>query len=216
MDDHNGGPPETDTSRDILEVFGAEAIAEAEKPPEPEEVDLGELGSRLNAIEATLSEIASQAAYLPPKLRRIGDRVDALSSGLAHDRCRSLLSELCSLDDIVQAGLAAQDEEQSDAALRTLGAVANLLRVLFERQGVSVIETEGAFDATVHQAVRSLPVDDPQFAGSVIEVDRRGFAVDGQVLRFAEVAVGRSDDTGDENSDSPQQNDSNEPPPLTI
>jgi molecular chaperone GrpE len=191
---------DTDTTLpEILEVFGAEPLTETGTDEAP--TDLTPTAStpateatdadRFAALEQAVGRLERQASFLPPKLRGLGERVDALASVLAHARTRTLLTEVVALDDLVRNGLTELDAGDEAAPARVLQALAATLSTLLEGQGVEEIGTDGDFDPTRHQAVRQLPVDEAQYDGAVLEVDRRGFAHGEQVLRFAEVAVGR-------------------------
>jgi molecular chaperone GrpE len=204
-DDTTSEDTET-TLPEILEVFGAQPLAEAgtdDAPtdmtpttPTPPVQDQDE--DRFTALEQAVGRLERQASFLPPKLRGLGERVDALASVLAHARTRTLLTEVVALDDLVRNGLSELDAGDEAAPTRVLQALAATLSTLLEGQGVEEIGTDGDFDPTRHQAVRQLPVDEAQFDGAVLEVDRRGFAHGDQVLRFAEVAVGHHTTTDPE------------------
>jgi molecular chaperone GrpE len=189
---------DTDTTLpEILEVFGAEPLAEAGTDEAPtDQTPTGTTPTatdddRFAALEQAVGRLERQASFLPPKLRGLGERVDALASVLAHARTRTLLTEVVALDDLVRNGMTELDAGDEAAPARVLQALAATLSTLLEGQGVEEIGTDGSFDPTRHQAVRQLPVDEAQYDGAVLEVDRRGFAHGEQVLRFAEVAVGR-------------------------
>lgn len=174
---------------EILEVFGAEPLEACEA--EAETTQSAPVLERLAAIEQALEHLQRQASFLPPKLRGLGERVDALGHTLSDSRARSLLLELLGLDDLVRAGLTLEAEGDAGAPARMLAALSASFDALFESQGLTEIATDGDFDPTRHQAVRQLAVDEAEHNGVVLEVDRRGFAHGGRVLRFAEVAVGR-------------------------
>ncbi len=57
-----------------------------------------------------------------------------------------------------------------------------------ERQGVASIDTDGPFDTKLHQAVSTVEtaLHEP---GQIVEVVRRGFTLEGTVLRYAQVKV---------------------------
>lgn len=160
---------------------------------------------RLGGLETQVEQLGRQAAFLPPKLRGLGDKLGDLAAPLSDARSRALMVDLLMVDDLVRSGLA--DEQDADAARRTLTAVSQLLASVLDSHGVSEIGTDGAFDPTVHQAVQQLPVDEPDHDGQVLEVYRRGLRTEQRVLRYAEVGVARyvphEDDPADEAEDAP-------------
>ncbi|REF38218.1 nucleotide exchange factor GrpE [Thermasporomyces composti] len=65
-----------------------------------------------------------------------------------------------------------------------------LLEVLL-RRGLREVDAAGEeFDPRVHEAVRRVPVESPEQVGRVVEVRRPGYALEGRLLRPAQVAVG--------------------------
>jgi molecular chaperone GrpE len=55
------------------------------------------------------------------------------------------------------------------------------------KEGLAEIETNGAFDPNVHEALLSQPSDAPE--GSVIEVVQKGYKLGDRILRPARVVV---------------------------
>lgn len=65
-----------------------------------------------------------------------------------------------------------------------------LLEILI-RRGLREVDAAGEeFDPRVHEAVRRVPVDSPAQVGRVVEVRRPGYALEGRLLRPAQVGVG--------------------------
>ena len=60
-----------------------------------------------------------------------------------------------------------------------------------ERRGVAGIDTDGLFDTDLHQAVATVETDEHE-PGQIVEVIRRGFTMEGIVLRYAQVKVATS------------------------
>jgi molecular chaperone GrpE len=66
--------------------------------------------------------------------------------------------------------------------------VRGALRKALEKEGLDEIETEGAFDPHVHEAVLTQPGNGKE-SGSVLEVVQRGYRLGGKVVRPAKVIV---------------------------
>ena len=62
------------------------------------------------------------------------------------------------------------------------------LRNALRKEGLVEIETDGAFDPHVHEALLTQPSDDAE-PGSVLEVVQRGYRVGDKVVRPARVIV---------------------------
>jgi len=100
----------------------------------------------------------------------------------------SLLKELLPiLDDLERALDAAESHEEA----KLEEGVRLVHRSLFEalrKQGLEVIETDGAFDPHVHEALLSQPVEDAE-PGSVVQVLQKGYRLGDRVLRPARGVV---------------------------
>lgn len=77
---------------------------------------------------------------------------------------------------------------QLDSILEGVQLVEKALRRALEKEGLAEIETEGAFDPHVHEAVLARPHDGAE-SGSVVEVLQRGYRLGDRVVRPARVIV---------------------------
>jgi molecular chaperone GrpE len=99
-----------------------------------------------------------------------------------------LLNELLPvLDDLERAlgAAAAHEEAKLEEGVRL---VHRSLLGLVERHGLSEIETEGAFDPHVHEALLAQPGEGAE-EGSVLQVLQKGYRLGDKVLRPARVIV---------------------------
>jgi molecular chaperone GrpE len=99
-----------------------------------------------------------------------------------------LLNELLPvLDDLERAlgAAAAHEEAKLEEGVRL---VHRSLLGLVERHGLSEIETEGAFDPHVHEALVAQPGEGAE-EGSVLQVLQKGYRLGDKVLRPARVIV---------------------------
>ncbi|MEM6274033.1 MAG: nucleotide exchange factor GrpE [Myxococcota bacterium] len=106
---------------------------------------------------------------------------------------RILVSLLDVIDNLDRAVEASSDPDLDEESLR--GGV-RMVREQFlnslEHVGVSREETVGrAFDPELHEAVSSVPVDDPELDGQVIGEVKGLYRFQDEVLRPAVVAVGK-------------------------
>ena len=91
------------------------------------------------------------------------------------------------LDDLERALVAAEQHEEAkleDGVRLVHRALADVLA----RAGMAEIETNGAFDPHVHEALLAQPVDGAE-PGSVVEVLQKGYLLGDRVLRPARVVV---------------------------
>ena len=74
--------------------------------------------------------------------------------------------------------------------VRGFGSIRDELYKILERQGATPIQAVGqAFDASLHEAVESLPTKDQTRDGTVVEEVEKGFMLQGKVIRASKVKV---------------------------
>jgi molecular chaperone GrpE len=111
----------------------------------------------------------------------------------AHER---LVKELLPVLDDLERALAAAEEHEEARLEEGVRLVHRELAAALEREGLAEIETNGAFDPHVHEALLSQPSDAEE--GSVLEVVQKGYRLGDRVLRPARVVVAapQEDDGG--------------------
>jgi molecular chaperone GrpE len=95
-----------------------------------------------------------------------------------------LVKELLPVLDDLERALAAGEEHGIEEGVRL---VHRSLATLLERHGVKEIDTSGAFDPHVHEALLSQPSEADE--GSVIDVVQKGYTLGDRVVRPARVVV---------------------------
>ena len=107
-----------------------------------------------------------------------------------------LLEELLPVLDNFEMGMQAAQNEQDSMIYMGMSMVQKQLADFFDNLGVNIVKVEGEFDPTVHEAVaEEVSADVP--AGHIVRVMRRGFELNGRLLRPATVVVAKSDDGGE-------------------
>jgi molecular chaperone GrpE len=119
-------------------------------------------------------------------------REQAAISERANER---LLNELLPvLDDLERALEAAAEHAPAEMKNEKLEEGVRLVHrsflSLLERHGLSEIETNGAFDPHVHEALLAQPAEDAE-EGSVLQVLQKGYRLGDRVLRPARVIVAK-------------------------
>jgi molecular chaperone GrpE len=103
----------------------------------------------------------------------------------AHER---LVRELLPILDDLERALEAADQHEEAKLAEGVKLVEQSLRRVLAKEGVAEIETGGAFDPHVHEALLTKPGDGVD-SGSVLEVVQRGYRVGDRVVRPAKVIV---------------------------
>jgi molecular chaperone GrpE len=99
-----------------------------------------------------------------------------------------ILNELLPVLDDLERALEAAAEHEEAKLEEGVRLVHRSLLGLVERHGLSEIETEGAFDPHVHEALLTQPADSAE-EGSVLQVLQKGYRLGDKVLRPARVIV---------------------------
>ena len=99
-----------------------------------------------------------------------------------------LLNELLPVLDDLERALEAAEEHEEAKLEEGVRLVHRSLLGLVERHGLSEIETEGAFDPHVHEALLAQPGEGVE-EGSVLQVLQKGYRLGDKVLRPARVIV---------------------------
>jgi molecular chaperone GrpE len=99
-----------------------------------------------------------------------------------------ILNELLPVLDDLERALEAASAHEEAKLEEGVELVHRSLAALLERHGLTPIETEGAFDPHVHEALLAQPGEgvDP---GSVLQVLQKGYSLGDRVLRPARVIV---------------------------
>lgn len=208
-EDAANGPAEEEFTQnpDQVAADGDPASDEAASPP-AEAADLEELRRQIYELNDANSQIKDLARRLQADLANMRRRVETerqnLKSRLVEEVCGHFLPVL---DDLKRAadeaarqaddGAPAEAAEEPGAAARADEALRTGVRLVLRRfeetlarQGLVEIEALGRpFDPRQHEAVHQLPAAPGQQADEVVEVFRRGYVLDGRVIRPASVVV---------------------------
>jgi len=156
--------------------------------PEPPSTDAAAEIQRLGEERDMLQDrlLRRQAEFENYKKRVERERSEHIQSATA-ELIRELLGVLDSFDLAIRN--AASQGSAGEDMLRGLDLVYKQLLDTLGRFGLKVIEAKGQpFDPNFHQAISTVPSDDvPE--NTVVEEFRRGYTLNGKLLRAAMVAV---------------------------
>ena len=157
-------------------------------PDEPQVTeDTQESGDEVAALQAERDELFDRLQRLAAEFdnfRKRNARETAALTGRANERLVKDLIPI--LDDLGRALEAAAEHEEAKLE-EGVRLVHRSLAELLGKEGLAEIDTEGAFDPHVHEALLSQPSDAEE--GSVIEVVQKGYKLGDKVLRPARVVV---------------------------
>ena len=145
--------------------------------------------------EDRVAELERERDEYLDSLRRLKAEFDNFRKRTERERAaqsaragESLVKELLPvLDDLERALVAAEEHEEAkleDGVRLVHRALADVLA----RTGLAEIETDGAFDPHVHEALLAQPVEGAE-PGSIVQVLQKGYRLGDRVLRPARVVV---------------------------
>lgn len=171
-----------DPGADDAEQPSAEA-PDAPAPEAPEEEQQTE-GEAPNWEDRFLRLAAEYENYR----KRTQREKEALIHSTAEQVVVALLP---TLDDLERALKAAETSDNLEKLKEGVALAHKKLLGALSRQGVEAVPALGeAFDPELHESIASLPVEDDEKKGKVIDEVERGYRLRGKVIRFAKVAVG--------------------------
>jgi molecular chaperone GrpE len=101
----------------------------------------------------------------------------------------SLLDVLDDCDRAEKQLAASKENKETKSGVQL---VFNKLRSVLQSQGVKPMESIGTpFDTEKHEAVAEIPAPNPDLKGKVLDEVTKGYYLNGKILRFAKVIVGK-------------------------
>jgi molecular chaperone GrpE len=137
---------------------------------------------------------AERVAALEDRLLRLAADFDNYKKRVARERQElvtlaneRLVKELLPILDDLERALVAAAEHEEARLEEGVRLVRRELGALLERNGVKEIDTDGAFDPNVHEALLVQPSEADE--GAVIDVVQKGYTLGDRVVRPARVVV---------------------------
>ena len=164
--------------------------AHEEAPRYPSYVE--ELIAKVKETERQFEEKKKQ---IDEEIGRVRARLETDFGQRVDEECRKFASPFLEVLDNLERALAASANGSSIEHLREgVEMTAHLFRAKLRAIGVEAIPAIGQpFDPNLAQAIGMVPVDDASQDGMVVEELQTGYTMRGQLLRPAQVRVGRAD-----------------------
>ena len=147
-----------------------------------------ELEERLAEVEREREEYLNDLKRVAADFENYRKRVARDQEGLVARANERLVKELLPVLDDLERALEAAAEHEEAKLEEGVRLVHRSLLGLVERHGLSEIETDGAFDPHVHEALLAQPGEGAE-EGSVLQVLQKGYRLGDKVLRPARVIV---------------------------
>ncbi len=119
--------------------------------------------------------------------RTLKEKADLIRNGGE----RVLIDIIGLVDDFERALTALHAAEDKDAMLEGMDLIYGKFISFLSQHGVKEIEAIGRpFDADHFEAVTTIPVQDEEQKGKVIDCQQKGYELNGKIIRFPKVIVG--------------------------
>jgi molecular chaperone GrpE len=142
----------------------------------------------LQALTRERDEYLDSLQRLKAEFDNYRKRTEREQSERAANSAARLVKELLPVLDDLERALEAATQHEEAKLEEGVRLVHRALLGILQREGVAEIETEGAFDPHVHEALLAQPVEEAE-PGSVVQVLQKGYRLGDRVLRPARVVV---------------------------
>ena len=147
-----------------------------------------EVEERLALAEAKAQEHLDDLKRLAAEFENYKKRTAREQASLSTRATEHLVKELLPIVDDLERALEAAEKHEEAKLEEGVGLVHRALAGVLARTGLAEIETDGAFDPHVHEALLAQPVEGAK-PGSVVQVLQKGYRLGDRVLRPARVVV---------------------------
>jgi molecular chaperone GrpE len=171
--------------------------SEAPTPPIEKDTDGTCANESIDSLKASLDEAEREIARLRDEAARAKADFYNYRTRIERDRARDrvlaaegAVTDLLPVLDNLDRALGAASDKESPMYKGILMVQKQFFSAL-QNLGLKVIEAEGMFDPSLHEAVMTLDVETDDEDGAIVEVLHRGYMLGDKVLRAAGVKVGR-------------------------
>ncbi len=141
-------------------------------------------------LQQQFEQVSGQYKRALADYHNLEKRVTESRSEMAAWASTNLIEKLLpSLDYLEIATSGVGDEEKKSGWFKGVEMAVRQLRDTLKNEGLDEIRADDGFDPALHEAVDTRVGDE----GKVLEITRRGYVLNGKVLRPAQVIVGRKE-----------------------
>lgn len=151
-----------------------------------EEVD--ELSVLKNDIEVLKDKhLRLQAEYDNYRRRTLKEKADLIMSAN-----QKILKDLLPVVDDLDLAIENMSKTEDIQSVREgIDLIMKKFQGFLSQQGVAEITAKGeSFDVDKHEAIAKFPAPSEDMKGKIIDVTKKGYTLNGNVMRFAQVVVG--------------------------
>ena len=165
------------------------------KKNKPEDAEFTE--EAIDPKDIEIVELKKEVEELRDKYVRMYADFDNFKKRSAKEKLEII--QTASKDVIKELLPVVDDFERALKALEGDTAAKNGMQLIYNKlignlasKGLTALETVGKdFDVDVHEAITEIPVSDPAQGGKVVDELEKGYYLNGKLIRFAKVIVGK-------------------------
>lgn len=94
------------------------------------------------------------------------------------------------VDNFERALKSLESQENGAAAVEGVKLIYNQIMTMLKENGVELISTEGELNTDLHDAITTIPAPTPELKGKIVDCVKKGYTMNGKVIRHAQVVVG--------------------------
>lgn len=175
-----------ETIQEEVKTDNTEATEAEETPAAPTAEELlAEAQARIAELEK--DRLYKQAEFDNYRKNVMKEKTDLILNGGK----KVLESMLPVVDDFELALQHMGDDTDADALREGVELILKKFLQVLKSHGVEAIDTTGKdFDTDYHEAIAQFPAPTEELKGKVVDCTKKGYTMNGKVLRFAQVVVG--------------------------
>ncbi len=163
-----------------------ESAENEEETTDPRDIEISELKTELNELRDKYVRL--YADFDNFKKRTAKEKLELIQTA-GKDVIKDLLPVM---DDFERALKAIENKPELSAAQEGMQLIYNKLSGNLSAKGLKPLESIGKdFDVELHEAITEIPAPTPELAGKVVDEVEKGYYLNGKLIRFAKVIVGK-------------------------
>ena len=170
---------------DQPEILTEEELSETELTSQKDE------NEKIEELTKELNEMEDKYLRLQAELQNILRRHKKEKQDDRKFRSQSLATELLPVMDNLERALTIEVSDEAGENLKKgIEMVMGSFKAALEKEGVEVLNpVNELFDPQFHEAYTSVPAEEGQEAGTVVQVFEKGYVLNDRILRAAKVSV---------------------------
>lgn len=149
---------------------------------------IDELNAKVEDMGHKLAEMNDKYLRIYSEYENYRKRTSAEKAGLILNGGKDVIKLMLPIIDDMERALANMSD--GDSAREGMQLILKNMLNALQQKGLKPMESKGEkFDENYHEAITQIPAPTPEAKGTVIDVVKKGYFLNDEVLRFAQVVV---------------------------